>query len=46
MFGYLDGVEGGTFAYLVADTPESQSVGVGEVTAYSAHVDVVCSAEE
>lgn len=41
VFGYLYGVEGCSFFYLVANEPEGDTVGVGKVFAYAANEDVV-----
>ena len=46
VFRYLHGVEGGSFAYLVAHAPEGQPVGVGEVLADAPHVHGVFAGEE
>ena len=45
-FGYLYGVEGGTLLYLVAHQPEGETVGVADVLADTAHVDIVASLQE
>ena len=41
VLGNLHGVEGSAFLYLVADEPEGDAVGVGEVLADAAYEDVV-----
>ena len=46
VFGNLNGVEGCALANLVADEPERQAVGVGEVFADATHIDGVFAGEE
>lgn len=41
IFGYLHGIEGGTFANLIATEPEGEAVLEGKVFADAAHVDLV-----
>ena len=41
VFGYLDGVKGGSFANLVSGEPEGDSVVVGQVLAHAAHINVI-----
>ena len=41
VLGYLHGIECGAFLYLVADEPEGDAVGVGEVFADATYEDVV-----
>lgn len=43
VLGNLYGVEGSAFLYLVADEPEGDAVGVGEVLADAAYEDVVAA---
>ena len=46
IFTYLYGIQRRTFAYLVANKPESKPVGVGDVLTYAAHVHVVGAGKE
>ena len=46
IFRYLHGIERSTFAYLIADTPESESVLLTYVCAYAPDIDLVSTTQE
>ena len=45
-FGYLYGIEGSALLDLVAYEPEGKAVGVGDVLADTAHIDIVAAFQE
>ena len=46
VFGYLDRVQCRSFTDLVADTPEGQSVRVGNILADTAHIDRIATGQQ
>lgn len=46
VFGYLDRVQCRSFTDLVADTPEGQSVRVGNILADTAHIDRIAAGQQ